>query len=332
MKLRLRAVAALVVALLLAGCASASPQTSQSAAQGTQPATEAAVSPAATQASVGEVAALKGPTSMGLAQLAAGGKYQLSLHGTADEVTPGLVKGETKLAAIPANLAAVLYAKGAKIKVAAVNTLGVLYVVAKGTSIDSLAALEGKKVYSTGKGTTPQYVLEYLLEQNGLTGKVNVEYLSEASEVATRVAAEKEALAVLPEPYVTTLTAKDPSITAAIDLTEEWQRVSSEVLVTGVLVAADDVDDAELGSFLADYRASIESTNADPAAAAGLIAELGIVPSAEVAEAAIPRCHLAFLSGAEAKAAISAYLNVLFEANPESVGGSLPGDDFYYAA
>jgi NitT/TauT family transport system substrate-binding protein len=329
----LRAIAALAVALTLTGCAGqAAPLTSQAPPQAGQPATEPTAGVATPVASVGEVSALKGPTSMGLAELTTDGKYQLSLHGTADEITPGLVKGETKLAAIPANLAAVLYSKGAKIKVAAVNTLGVLHVVAKGTSVDSLASLEGKTIYSTGKGTTPQYVLEYLLEKNGLTGKVKVEYLSEASEVAARVAAEEEAVAVLPEPYVTTLTAKDPSIFAAVDLTQEWDKVSSEVLVTGVLVAAADLDDATLDGFLADYRAAIEAANADPAAVAPLIAELGIVPSAAVAEAAIPRCHLAFLSGAESKAAISAYLNVLYQANPESVGGSLPGDDFYYGA
>ncbi|MDR1710588.1 MAG: hypothetical protein LBR58_01805 [Propionibacteriaceae bacterium] len=308
-------VLAVFAALLLAGCAAAPAPT-----------------PTRTAAPL-QVAALKGPTTMGLAwMISQDDSYSLSLHGAADEITPGIVKGEVKLAAIPANLAAVLHAKGAKIKVAAVNTLGVLYVVAKGEFVDSLAALEGKTVYSTGKGTTPQYVVEHLLAKNGLKGKVKVEYLSEASEVAARVAAEKSAVAVLPEPYVTTLLAKDKDVSVALDLTLEWGKISEDALVTGVLVAADDLDSVVLDAFLKDYQTSIEYTNANPADVAPIISGLEIVPSVEVAEAAIPRCHLSFLAGKDAKAAVSAYLKVLHEANPESVGGSLPGDDFYYGA
>jgi NitT/TauT family transport system substrate-binding protein len=292
-----------------------------------------------------KVAALKGPTGMGLAWMMSqespelsqaehpGYLYSLSLHGTADEITPDLVSGKLKLACLPVNLAAVLFAKGAGIKLAAVNTLGVLHVVSKGVPVSKLADLEGKTVFSTGKGATPEYVLNHLLAQDGLSGKVKVEYLSEASEVAARIAAADTALAVLPEPYVTTLTSKDPSIQVAIDLGAEWDRVNPDSkLVTGALVVLDsfakDSPDA-LAGFLAAYKQSIDYTNAHPEEAGEAIAALEIVPSAAVAAAAIPRSHLTLLTGAEAKQAVSGYLQVLYDANPAAVGGSLPGDDFY---
>jgi NitT/TauT family transport system substrate-binding protein len=260
----------------------------------------------------------------------ASARFELSLHGSPDEITPGLVNGDVKLAAIPANLAAVLYAKGAKIKVAAVNTLGVLHVVTKNEAVTSLADLAGKKIFSTGKGTTPQYVLDYLLAKSDV--QADVEYLAEASEVATRLAASDSAIAVLPEPYVTTVLAQDPSLVVALDLTAEWDKVSDTALVTGVLVVADDFlerNPAAFNTFLEDYQASIEYTNANPDKAGPIIADLGIVPSPEVAAAAIPGSHLAFLSGRECQAAVAAYLNVLFQANPQSIGNSLPDDGFY---
>jgi NitT/TauT family transport system substrate-binding protein len=290
-----------------------------------------------------QVAALKGPTAMGLARLISQETvdhslashqpylFELSLHGAADEITPGLVTGDTRLAAIPANLAAVLYAKGAPIQVAAVNTLGVLHVVTKGVEIGSLADLEGRTIYSTGKGTTPQYVLEHLLAAHGVAAQV--EYLSEASEVAARVAATAAIVAVLPEPYVTTVLAQDPAAVAALDLTAEWDKVSDTQLVTGVLVVADSLLEAEpetVGVFLEEYRASVDYANAHPAEAGALIADLGIVPSAEVAAAAIPRSHLVCLTGAEAEKAVAGYLAVLYDANPASVGGALPDAGFYW--
>ncbi|MDR2567558.1 MAG: ABC transporter substrate-binding protein [Bifidobacteriaceae bacterium] len=330
--MKARLVAALTTALLAGVCACAPESES-----GSPPAAPTAP-PAAPQVTA-KVAALKGPTTMGLAWAldrqadASPVRFELSLHGSPDEISPGLVKGQTEVAAIPANLAAVLYSKGAQIKVAAVNTLGVLHVVAKNEQVLGLADLAGKKVFSAGKGTTPQYVLEYLLAKNGVDAAV--EYLSEASEVATRLAAEDAAVAVLPEPYVTTALANDPSLVRAIDLTAEWDKVSDTALVTGVLVVADQfpADHGEaFDVFLEDYRASIEYTNANPGDVAPLIANLGIVPSPEVAEAAIPGSHLAFLSGPECKAAVSAYLDVLFQADPASVGGAPPDDAFYYGA
>jgi NitT/TauT family transport system substrate-binding protein len=289
-----------------------------------------------------QAAALKGPTAMGLAQvIAAAGENQFdtcpvsslewTLAGTADEITPRLVNGSLTFAAVPVNLAAVLYAKtDGAVQLLAINTLGVLHVVTKGTEVTSLADLRGQTVWSTGKGTTPQYVLDYLLDAAGLTGQVQVEYLSEAAEAGARLVAADRGIAVLPEPYVTTVMAQDPAIRRALDLTEEWDKVADAPLVTGALVVTRDTRADVVAALLTRYRDSVDFVTGDPAAAGELIAGLGIVPSAAIAEQAIPGAHIVLLTGAEARAAAEGYLQVLFDANPESVGGALPGDGFYY--
>jgi NitT/TauT family transport system substrate-binding protein len=291
------------------------------------------------------VAALKGPTGMGIARLASApptvkvgecehDTFAVELHATADEFTADLVKGDVPIALLPVNAAAVLHAKTeGQVQLAAINTLGVLYVVSKGVAVSSLADLAGKTVYSTGKGTTPEYVFNYLLSAAGVSD-VTVEYLSAATEVAARVAAADSVVAVLPEPYVTTVTATDSHVSVALDLTAEWEKVSpSSQLVTGALVVRKDWAEqypTVFAAFLESYEASIVFANDNKAAAAEEIAALGIVPSAEVAERAIPRAHMVYLAGDAAQSAATGYLQVLFAADPASVGGALPGDDFYW--
>jgi NitT/TauT family transport system substrate-binding protein len=266
--------------------------------------------------------------------------YLTTVYGTPDEVVPLIVQGEIDIALIPANLASVLFNKtkdtDAAIAVAAINTLGVLEVVEAGDSISDIGDLQGRTIYSTGKGTTPEYVLNYVLTQNGLTPgtDVTVEFLSEATEVAARLATEPGAVGVLPQPYVTVLQAKDPSVRSALSLTEEWDSVSpGSPLVTGVVIVrqafAQDNPEA-FAQFLADYEVSTQFTNDFPADAAPLIVAAGIAPNDAVAEAAIPRCNIVFMEGEDLRAALDGYLNVLFAADPASVGGSVPGDDFYY--
>jgi NitT/TauT family transport system substrate-binding protein len=294
------------------------------------------------------IASLKGPTTMGLVKLtsdadAGQGKqdYQATMYGTPDEIVPQLMKGDVDVALLPANLASVLYNKlegtaGAQIEVAAINTLGMLEVLEAGDTVKSMADLKGKTIYSTGKGATPEYVLDYLLKQNGLdpATDVTVEFKSEATEVAALLASTPGAIGVLPQPYVTVLKAKSPAIRTALSLTDEWAKVTADSqMVTGVVVVRRAFAEANHGAFtnfLTDYKASTEFTNTNPAEAAPLIAAAGIVPSAQIAEAAIPACNITYIDGAELRSVLSGYLQVLFGADPASVGGRLPGDDFYY--
>lgn len=290
------------------------------------------------------LAAMKGPTAMGLVKLledaADGGSsntYDFTLAGTADEIVPLLTKGELDIAAVPCNLASVLYNNTqGQVKLAAVNTLGVLYIVETGESVQSMEDLRGKTILATGKGTTPEYAINYLLSKNGIdpVSDVTIEYLSEATQVAAEMQARgNDTIAMLPEPYVTTLKNQNDQVRTALSLTEEWDRVGDgSTLVTGVVVVRSDFlqeNKAAVDAFLEEYSASVDYINANTEEAAQLVGKYDIVPAA-VAQKALPACNITFLEGDEMKMKVSGYLQTLFDQNPKSVGGQLPDDAFYY--
>ena len=291
------------------------------------------------------IAGLKGPTTMGLVNLlsmeqagTAAMDYDLQLYGAADEIVPLLIKGELDMAAIPANLAATLYQKtSGGIQAVAVNTLGVLYVVEQGDTVHSMADLKGRTILSTGKGTTPEYVLRYLLTANGLDPDkdVDIQYYSEATEVTAQMATTQDAIAVLPQPYVTAAGLKDDTLRVALDLTAEWDKVADTQLITGVTVVrkayAEEHPDV-VAAFLADYAQSVNAANTDLDGTAALCEEQGVVAKAAIAKKALPNCNIVCLTGEELKADVSGYLQVLYDADPAAVGGALPGEDFYWTA
>ena len=293
-----------------------------------------------------KVASLKGPTSMGLVNLydkadndQLSYSLEYSINGAADEISPLLISGQLDAAAIPANLASVLYNKTeGNIVVAAINTFGVLYIVESGDSIQSISDLKGKTIYSTGKGTTPEYALDYLLEQNNLNPDtdVTIEFASEATEVATLLTEDTSgnAVAVLPQPYVTAVLAQNDSLRVALSFADEWEKVTDDSkLVTGVLVFNKQFAESNpnlVSEFLADYAASVEFSKTDLDGAAALIEQYGIVAKAPLAKKALPLCNIDFVVGAEMKETLSGYLQTLFDKNPAAVGGSLPTDEFYY--
>lgn len=351
MRLTARLLGAMLAVALTAGCAASS--TAQPAGGGTPATTSAATSTPTPTASAERVtvriAALAGPTTMGLVGLmqaadAGTGRqdYEVTTYGTPDEVVPLLVKGEVDVALLPANLAAVVYQQtrtdaGPAVQALTVNTLGVLSVLENGTSVQSLADLRGRTVYSTGKGASPQYVLEHLLRQSGLTPgtDVTVEFKSEATEVAALLAATPGAVGVLPQPYATAVIAGNPGVRVVVDLTRAWSDLgNASQLVTGVTVvrtAFADEHPQALADFLADDEASVTFVNDSPAEAAELVVAAGLVKAVPVAQAAIPASHLVFLTGDALRPALEGYLQVLHDAQPKSVGGAMPGDDFYLA-
>lgn len=333
---------ALSLGLCLAACGSASSASSEAAVPASASQQEAA------QLSTTQpvrVAGLKGPTTMGLVNLLAMEQegtaaldYDLQLYGTADEIVPLLMKGELDLAAIPANLAATLYQKtNGGLQAVAVNTLGVLYLVEQGDTIHSMADLAGRTILMTGKGTTPEYVMRYLLTANGLDPDkdVTLEYCSEATEVTAQMANRQDAIAVLPQPYVTAASLKDDTLRVALDLTQEWSQVAGTQLITGVTVVRKEYAQAHpdvVAAFLADYAQSAEAANTDLEGTAALCEQQGVVAKAAIAQKALPACNIVCRTGQELKEDASAYLQVLFDADPAAVGGALPGDDFYWTA
>ena len=292
------------------------------------------------------LAALKGPTAMGLVKLmrdseeagADGSRYEFTLAGSADEVTPALIKGELDMACVPANLASVLYNKTeGQIVTLAVNTLGVLYLVENGNAVQSLQDLAGKTIVAAGKGSTPEYALRYLLKENGIDPDRDlvIDWKSEHSECVAALASGAATIALLPQPFVTVAQTKLAGLRMAVDLNAEWDALDNgSGLITGVVAARKDFVDAHpeaVEAFLKEYAASVEWVNANTADAAALIGEYGIVDAA-VAEKALPYCNIVCLTGGELAERLPGYLQVLFEADPASVGGKLPEETFCYQA
>ena len=293
------------------------------------------------------VAALKGPTAMGLVKLMHDAEqedasfvndYTFTLAASADEVAPLLIKGELDMACVPANLAATLYQKTeGEIVTLGINTLGVLYIVENGNAVRSMADLAGKTIVASGKGSTPEYALNYLLEQNGVKpmDDVIVDWKSEHAECVSALATGAATIAMLPQPFVTVAQSKLPDLRVALDLTEEWDALDNgSALLTGVVVArADFVKEhpAAVSDFLEQYSASVDWVNANTAEAAELIGGYDIV-DATVAEKALPYCNIVCVTGTEMMDMLSGYLSVLWEQDAESVGGGMPNDDFYYGA
>lgn len=292
------------------------------------------------------IAALKGPTAMGLVKLMSEAEagadlindYTFTLAASADEVSPLLMKGELDMACVPANLAAVLYQKTeGDIVTLAVNTLGVLYIVENGNAVQSMADLAGKTIVASGKGSTPEYALRYLLSENGLDpdADVTIDWKSEHSECVSALATGAATIAMLPQPFVTVAQSKIEGLRVALDLTEQWDALATgSALLTGVIVARREVVEANpaaVDAFLKDYAGSVSWVNANTAEAAELIGSYDIVEAA-VAEKALPYCNIVCITGTEMKDKLSGYLQVLADADASSVGGAMPGDDFYYGA
>ncbi len=295
------------------------------------------------------IGSLKGPTSMGILFLQDKAKsgetaddYSFQMATGADELLPLMVKGELDIALVPANVAAVLYQKtGGGVCVIDVNTLGVLYVVTGTADVNEISDLRGKTIYLTGKGTTPEAALRYLLAAGGLTeADYTLEFKSEAAEVAAVLAGKPDAIGLLPQPFVTAAQMQNETLKVVLDLNEEWMRAENSLkdgmsngMVTGVTIVRRSFLEEHreaVESFLEEHAASVQAINEDAAAGAVLAVEAGIVAKEPVAKAAIPECNIVCVTGEAMKADLSAYLGVLMDFQPELIGGGLPGEDFYY--
>ncbi len=291
------------------------------------------------------IGSLKGPTSMGLVHmmdLASKGEtansYEFTMAGKADELVGKIANGDLDIALLPANVASILYGKTkGNVAVVDINTLGVLYVVTADSSISSMADLKGKTVYMTGKGTTPEFAMNYLLAENGVEpSEVDFQFKSEATEVVSFLAQDSAAIGVLPQPFATAACIQNEALKPVLDLTEEWNKLNEatgSMMVTGVtLVRRDFLNENEdaVKTFLKEHKASAAFTEEHPDEAAELIAAQGIVEKAPVAKKALPSCNIVCITGQEMKDALTGYLTVLESQDAQSIGQGLPGDDFYY--
>ena len=293
-----------------------------------------------------KVGALKGATTLGLLPLEdkaangeAGENYEFSMMTAADELLPMMIKGELDIALLPSNVASILYQKtNGGVTVIDINTLGVLYMVSGDSSVTGVEDLEGRTIYLTGKGTTPDYVLHYILSGNGMDADSDctLEYKSEATEVAALLAENPDAIGLLPQPFVTAACAQNDALSVILDMNAEWEKLQGEDgsrLVTGVTVVRNEFlqeHENAVVTFMEEHQASAQSMNSDVENGAKLAAASEIIAKEPIALKAIPKCNITYIDGADMKQALSGYLEVLYEQNPESIGGALPGDDFYY--
>ena len=293
-----------------------------------------------------KVGALKGATTLGLLPLEdkaangeAGENYEFSMMTAADELLPMMIKGELDIALLPSNVASILYQKtNGGVTVIDINTLGVFYMVSGDSSVTGVENLAGKTIYLTGKGTTPDYVLHYILSGNGMDADSDctLEYKSEATEVAALLAENPDAIGLLPQPFVTAACAQNDALSVILDMNAEWEKLQGEDgsrLVTGVTVVRNEFlqeHENAVATFMEEHQASAQSMNSDVENGAKLAAASEIIAKEPIALKAIPKCNITYIDGADMKQALSGYLEVLYEQNPESIGGALPGDDFYY--
>lgn len=302
-----------------------------------------------------KVAAIKGPTGIGMVDLMDNSNYEVKLISDPTEVVSLISSGEVDIAACPLNLAANLYKKtNGAIKMLGINTLGVLYVVTNGVEISTLADLKGKTVYSTGRGATPEYIINHLLKANSLENDVKVEYLSEHSELAAKLISGDVQVAVLPEPFVSVATSKSDKVKTAVSLTDEWKKVNPDTdLAMGCVIARNEFIEKNpdgVKQFIADNKKSVESLNLDPSTGSDKLVAKGIVDGAifavdsslsekkaaaaktEKAQGVISRCNIVFIDGKEMQTIADANFKVYFDADPKSVGGEMPASKLYYVA
>lgn len=292
-----------------------------------------------TDETVIRVGALKGPTTLSLLPMIdqenAEPAIDFQMMTSADELLPLMIKGEMDIALLPGNVASVLYQKTqGEIQVIDINTLSVLYLVSSDSQITTPADLFGKTIYLTGKGTTPDYALRYVLSENGLSeGDYSLEYKSEATEVAAVLTETPDAIGLLPQPFVTVACAQNEKLSVIMDLGKEWEACDeNSSIITGVTVVRKDFLEQHedlVDRFVQEHKKSAEKMNEDPEKGASLAVEAGIIPKEAVAKKAIPACNIVCITGEDMKTRLSGYLQVLFEQNPASIGGKIPGDDFY---
>ncbi len=290
---------------------------------------------------------LSGPTGIGAMNLWAAADagetkntYHITMPGANDEVVAALSKGDADIAAVATNLAATLYNKtDGGVTVLAVNTLGVLSLLSNGQEAATVSELKGKTIYAPGQGANPEYILRYVLSGNGLDPDkdVTLRFVGEGSELLTVWQSDPEAIIMAPQPVATSILMQNENARTLFDMTEEWDKIAGgdSTLMMGCVIVRNEFLQANPGAvelFLQEYAASIEKAQSDVEGTAALCEQYGLIPKAALAQKAIPSCGLTFVTGAEMKTGLSGYLQVMFDANPKSVGGALPGDNFYYGA
>ncbi|WZL73456.1 ABC transporter substrate-binding protein [Clostridiaceae bacterium 35-E11] len=342
MKKLLSVLMALVLIMSVVGCTAQQEETSDNVQQQTP--TEESQEEASEEQIIAKISGLKGPTSIGMIKMfeekPSLGENIASTYQVAespDILVARLLSKEVDFAALPTNVAAKLYNKGAGYNLAAVNIWGVLYVMTQEDNIKDWKDLKGKTINAVAKGSTPDVVFRYLLEKNGLDPEkdVTLDYTLGHVELAQSMSAGKINMGVLPEPFVTNVGMKNEKAQIALNLQDEWKKAlgTETSYPQTCIVVREEFAQAHpeaVARFLEELKKSIDWVNANAVEAGVLVEKHEIGMTAKMAEAAIPRCNLRFEDAQKAKEVVDEYLNVLFDYSPKDVGGKLPDENFYY--
>lgn len=284
-----------------------------------------------------KVAVLNGPTGLGLSKFKNDRSYAYTVdyHSDPQEIVPLVIKGEVDIAAVPLNLAANIYKKtNGAVQMIAISTLGVLHVLSADESIKNVADLKGKTVYATGQGSTPEYIINYILEKNGIDPEkdIDLQYKSAHNELATLAVEGKAEICILPEYFATKVALKSEKMKKVIDLTDEWNKVSEAQLAMGCYIARKEYIEANpeiIAEFIDFAEISTNYVNEIMLSTSFLLSEK-LFETKEEAEQAVKGSNMVMITGEEMKQIAASNFEVLYNAAPAAVGGELPNDALYY--
>ncbi len=296
------------------------------------------------KASVVRIATIQGPTGVGMVHLMDANddgnttnKYEFQTHSSPDAIIPLLMNKSVDIVTLPTNVAANYYNKTNAVKLLAVNTLGVLYILENGNTITSVNDLKGKTIYSTGQGANPEYILRYVLSEYGLNPDkdVTIKFVAENTELSALMVSGQATIAMVPQPVVSAITTQNANIRIALSMNDEWEKVAGEenkLMMGCVIVRSEFMENNPkmVKTFMKEYEESIKKVEADVDATAQLCEEKGIIAKAAIAKKAIPYCEITYIDGTKMKNQIAKYFDVLFKAKPQSLGSMMPDDGFYY--
>ena len=293
------------------------------------------------------VGLIMGPPSMGLSQFlvaAQQGKttndFDFTINGV-DYVglSAAFNQGEYDICTLPSNIGPILFNNHElknEYKVISVNNLGVLYVITTDETVKTMDDLTGRTVYSYGEGGTPEYTIDALLKKTGRKDSFNLEFKSSPFEVLNLLQQEKNCVAILPQPFVSLSKIMVDVLYTPIDITDEWNKAfadtGSQAVTTTTIVNKKFLEEHEQAviEYLERAAMSVEWSLNNMSSAASLQEELGTFMNNAVALDAMPQISMVSLTGTTMRTAMSGFIEELYKANPDSIGGSIPGDDFYY--
>lgn len=286
------------------------------------------------------IAGLKGPTSIGMIKLIDekalnDNKYNVEYvaESAPDALMAKIIGGEIQISSLPINLASTIYNKtNGEIQIAAVNTIGNLYIIGN-SDIISLDDLKGKTLAISSKGATHDYAMNYILANKKLSEEVTIKYFPDHASLAQSVIGEDSKVALLPQPFVTQALVNNNKVKILLDLNKEWKSVTDIELYTGCIVVNKKFAQNNkefVKNFFSQYKISVDWVNNNPKDAALLVEKNGIMLNATIIEKAIPYSGITFKKAFEDKDNLNKFYKILFDSNPASIGGKLPDEGFYY--